>query len=279
MKTSSKPKSITKSINFRFEENFFNTNQTYIHKTSILGPNVELDHNVKIGPFCSIIGKVKIHKNTRIYPNVSIGFPAQSLDTYKSLGSIIIGNNCTIREFVSIGSSKYENGTTNIGNNCYIMSYCHIAHDVILQDNVTLINNVNLGGHVFIGKNAFLMANCASHQFCRIGQYCALAPFSATRQDLAPFCLFSGLPAKFYGLNVVALKRAGLNQNNINSLKHVTKLFFQNKVLLNDIKKLSQKNSEASWGKDENVQKFLEFIQNSKRGVSRKSNSKEHIDG
>ncbi|MFH1644521.1 MAG: acyl-ACP--UDP-N-acetylglucosamine O-acyltransferase [bacterium] len=255
-----------KKINF--EEQFFNSDKIFIHQSSIIGKNVLLEENVKIGPFCTITGNVLIKKNTVIYPNVSIGFPAQNLSTTKSLGTIEIGQNCQIREFVTISASKYETGKTVIGNNCYIMSYSHIAHDVILEDNVTLINNVNLAGHVHVEKNAFLMANAAAHQFCKIGQYTALAPYSAIRKDLPPFCMFSGLPATFYGLNINLLRQK-FDSQTINSLKTVTKLFYQDKILLSEIKKIIEQNEELK--NNEQVKKFINFIENSSRGVSKKS--------
>lgn len=254
-----------------FEESFFSLDDTYVHPTSIVGPNVFLEKNVKIGPFCVLQGKITIKSGTRIYSSVSIGSPAQNLDTKDSLGQIEIGNNCQIREFVTIGASKYVDGLTKIGNNCYIMSYSHIAHDVILEDNVVLINSVNLGGHVYVEKNAFLMANCAAHQFCRIGQFVALTPYSAIRQDLPPFCMFTGLPAQYTGLNVVALKRAGLTSQNINAIKHVAKLFYQDKFLIKQIKEVMQQESDQYWVTDSYVKIFMDFIENSSRGVSKKS--------
>lgn len=264
----------TKSKNkFHFEEQFFNSNKTYIHSSSIIGKDVILEQNVKIGPFCSIIGKVTIKSGTVIYPNVSIGFPAQSIGTNKSLGQIEIGQNCHIREFVTIGASKFENGKTIIGDNCYIMSYSHVAHDVTLEENVTLINNVNLAGHVYVEKNAFLMANAAAHQFCRIGQYTALVPFSAIRQDLPPFCMFDGLPAKFVGIHLIGLKRAGFDSQTLNALKNITKLFYQDKLLLSQIKKIIE---TKAWGQNKSVQAFLSFVENSNRGISRKSTAREN---
>jgi len=257
------------SKNDSFEKEFYHSKNTCIHSTAIIGPNVQIADNVKIGPFSILCGNISIKKNTIIHANVIIGTPAQHTEMDKPLGKIEIGENCKIREFTTIGSSIFENGKTIIGNNCYIMSYCHIAHDVKIEDNVVLINNVNLGGHVYVGKNAFLMANCASHQFCKIGDYCGLAPYSAIRQDIPPYCTFSGLPAKFYGLNRLALKRANFSQNNINALKHVTKLFYQDKLLLSDIEKLAQQNND--WGKDKYVLKFLEFVKTSTRGISKQS--------
>ncbi len=253
-----------------FEDSFFESDKTYVHPSSIIGKDVVLQEGVKIGPFCTIVGNVTIGKNTRIHANVSIGFPAQNIGINKPLGTISIGNNCDIREFVSIGSSKLPDGKTSVGNNCYIMSYSHIAHDVTVEDNVTLVNSVNLGGHSHIYSNAILMANCATHQFCRIGRYCALTPFSAIRQDLPPFCMFTGMPAKFCGLNVIALRRAGFTSSNINAVKHVAKLFYQDRLLLSDIENLIKKESSQEWTQDVNVTAFLNFIKESTRGVSKK---------
>ena len=264
-------KKVSPNLNPSFYESFFCSKETYIHPTAIVDPTVSLGKNVKIGPFCVVIGNVTINDGTRLHANISVGFPAQNLTTHKSLGSINIGKNCEIREFVSIGASKLIEGKTIIGDNCYIMSYSHVAHDVTLEENVTMINNVNLGGHVYVEKNAVLMANSAIHQFCRIGQFAALAPFGGARQDLPPFCMFDKIPAHFQGLNSIALKRAGIEQESINAIKHVAKLFYQKKLLLNDIKKLIEKESDQNWTQDKHVHQFVQFIENSKRGVSKKS--------
>lgn len=249
-----------------FEEAFFHSEKTYIHPTAIVGQHVKLGNNVKVGPFCVITGNVTIESGTRIFAHVTIGFPAEVRGIKQSLGSLHIKKNCEIREFASIHASKYEHGATIIGNNCYIMNYAHISHDSVLGDNVTLINCVNLGGHTRIDDNVMMMANSASHQFCHVGEYSALGPYSGIRQDLPPYSLFNGLPGAFAGLNLVALKRAGFSRESINAIKTVTRLFYQEKKLLNDIK--TQAAHEA-WGSDEHVQKFLTFITNSNRGVSR----------
>ncbi|MCK4265520.1 acyl-ACP--UDP-N-acetylglucosamine O-acyltransferase [Candidatus Babeliales bacterium] len=261
---------MTKKENSFFEEEFFYSKKKYIHKTSIVGPDVIIENNVKIGPYCTIVGKVKIKSGTKIFPYVSIGLPAQDLDTTHSLGSIEIGENCIIREFVSIHSSKTENGFTAVGNNCYIMNYCHIAHDVIMEENIVLTNNTNLGGHSYLEKNVLLMANTAVHQFCKIGKYSCITPFSGTRQDLPPFSMFTGQPSHFSNLNLIALKRANFSKESINAVKRVTNLYYINKLPLQKIKDLANQES-ISWGNDQYVQEFLTFIENSKRGVSRRA--------
>ena len=252
-----------------FEEAFFSFNETFIHPTAIVGKNVTFEEGVKVGPFCIIVGNVKIGAGTRLHSNVTVGYPAQVVGAKECLGTIEIGKNCELREFVTIHASRYPDGQTKMGDNCYVMNFSHVGHDCILENNVTLINNVNLGGHTYVEKNVIIMANSATHQFCRIGKFSAIAPYSGTRQDLPPFNLFNEQPAKFAGLNVIGLRRAGINRESINAIKHLTKLFYKDKLLMDKIKELAA--AEPTWGQDEHVQYFIKFVENSTRGVSRRS--------
>jgi len=252
-----------------FENGFFSSQGTYIHPSSVIGNNVQLGLNVKIGPFCTLGGKTFIDSSTRLYGYVSVGMPAQDTGTPEPIGVVEIGKNCDIREFVTISSPKIADNKTKIGNDCYIMNFSHIAHDVIIEDNVTLINSVNLAGHVYIEHHAILMANTGIHQFCRVGAYSALAPFSGMRQDLAPFCLFTGTPGRFSGLNVVALKRDGISSQEIAALKQITKLFFVVKLPLAEI--VQEAAQVESLRSSKLVEYFLTFAQNSSRGITRKT--------
>lgn len=252
-----------------FEEAFFASSGTHIHPSSCVGPSVQLGQGVKVGPFCTIVGNTIIGDGTRLYPHATVGYPGQVVGLKQTVGRVEIGQNCELREFVTVHAPRTAEGATKVGNNCYLMNYAHVSHDVILEDNVTLINCVNLGGHTYVEKNAIVMANSATHQFTRIGQFTALAPFSGIRQDLPPFCLFSGQPARFYGLNVIGLKRAGFSRESINALKHLTKLFYQEKLTLDNIEQLA--GQDPSWGTDVAVQIFLTFVKQSSRGVSRKA--------
>ena len=160
-------------------------------------------------------------------------------------------------------------GDTSVGDNCYVMNFSHVAHDVVLENDVTLINNVNLAGHVHVEHHSMLMANTAVHQFCRIGAYSALAPFSGMRQDLTPFSLFNGIPGRFAGLNVVALKRAGIESKDINGIKKVAQLFFKEKLPLQEI--FHRVEQVESLKENKHVKHFLTFAKNSNRGISRKT--------
>lgn len=256
---------------FSFEEGFFHSDQTYIHPTALVGPSVILGTNVKVGPYCVITGNVTIGSNTRLYAHVTIGLPAEVRGQLDVCGSITIGEHCQIREFVTIHSPRADDGsTTSIGNHCYIMNYCHISHNCVVEDYVTMTNGTNLGGHSHIEHHAVLMANSATHQFCRVGKYTCLAAYSAIRQDIPPFSTYWGLPAAFAGLNRVGLRRAGFSLDDINAIKHAAKLFFQDKLPLATLKELA---AVEPWGSVTAVQDFLAFIEQSSRGVSRKITS------
>ncbi len=259
----------SKKASSDLEEAFFYNNHTYVHPTAIIGQDVILEQGVKVGPFVTIVGKTIIAAGSRIYPHATVGFPAENIGTKTPLGEVIIGKNCEIREFVTIHSSKYERGQTRVGDNAYIMNYCHLSHDVILEENVILINNVQLGGHTYVEHHAYLTANSATHQSTRIGQYAALAPFSGIRQDIPPFCTFDGKPAGFAGLNIVGLRRAGFSSNALLALKRLTVLFFQKKIPLEKILPLLEEDMFVA--QEKVIHDFLTFVQQSQRGVSRRT--------
>ena len=255
-----------------FEKGFFNLQGTYIHPASIIGDNVFLDENVKIGPFCVLVGNISIGSGSRLYGNVFAGMPAQDIGTKEILGSIEIGKNCEIREYVTISSPKISTGKTLIGDNCYCMNFSHIAHDVVLENDVILINNVNLGGHVHVGHHSMLMANAAVHQFCRVGEYASIAPFSGTRQDVPPFCTFEGSPAIFAGLNIINLRRNNFSSEDRLLIKRISNLFFVDKLNVDSIESKIEENLLIR--ENNHVKRFLSFIKNSERGISRKDVSR-----
>ena len=252
-----------------FEEAFFHSTDTYIHPTAIIGESVKLGHGVKVGPFCTVIGNTTIGENTRLHAHVTIGFPGQVVGITQSLGTITIGSNCDLREFVTVHAARTEQGSTIIGDNCYIMHYAHVAHDAMLGNNIVINPNVNLGGHTEIADRAVIMTGSATHQFCKIGRLTALAPFSGIRQDLPPFCIFNGKPAAFFGLNVIGLRRNGIPRESINALKHITKLFYLDKLPTEAIFATAEEDSVLS--SDIFVQEFITFVRNSPRGISRRS--------
>jgi len=242
--------------------------ETIIHPTAIIEKTVRLGQGVTVGPFAVISGNTTIGDGVHISSHAIIGSSAQSTGITTPLGSIFIGEKTIIKEFVTIGSSRFEDGATRIGRECFLMNYAHVAHDCVLEDRVELTNNVQLGGHTHIEHDVRMMANAATHQRCRIGAYSAVAPYAGTRQDLPPFCLFNEVPAKFAGLNKFKLKQANIPQESIENLRGITRLFYQEKSSIDAI--IAKISNDPLLSQDRYVQQFIGFVQESQRGVSRK---------
>jgi len=258
--------------------------KTRIHPTAIVDPKAEIDPSVDIGPFCILKDGVKIRKGTkllshvivegsteigehcRIHPYTSIGFPPQDLKYKGEKTKLVIGNNNTIREYVSIHrASVGGDGITMVGNNNFLMAYVHIAHDCNIGNNVVMANAATLAGHVMIEDNTVIGGMVAIHQYTRIGRYAMVGGFSGIGQDIPPFMIASGARAKLYGPNTIGLKRHGLSDTTINAIKKAYKILFREKRTMKDaIKKVQDEMAGI-----EEVAHLINFIEKNKRGICR----------
>ena len=212
---------------------------------SIIHKNAKIGKNVEIGPFCSIGQNVeikencKIHsnvvidgntiieKNTEIFPFATIGTIPQDLKYKGEKTKIFIGENCKIREYVTVNlGTKGGGGLTKIGNNCLLMIGTHIAHDCNIMENVIFANHSTLAGHVVVEKNVVVGALSAIHQFSRIGEGAMIGGMSGVTADVVPFTTVMGNRAKIAGLNLVGLKRNNTSKQEINELRRVFKYIF-----------------------------------------------------
>lgn len=255
-------------MNHHYKENhssFFALPGTHIHETAIIGPNVSLGVGVKVGPYAVIDGTTQIGDNTQIHAHAIVGSTAQDSSVREHRGTLTIGSDTVIKEFVTISTSKEFDGTTRIGNHCLLMNFAHVCHDATLEDHVVLTNNVQLAGHVHVEKHATLMVNSMVHQWCRIGAYSALAPNSGTRKDIPPFGLFIDQPAAFVRLNLISLQRNGLATSS-SALKKVFTLFYRDKL---PFKEIEARAAAEKLSGDPCVDMLLHFIRTSQRGISR----------
>lgn len=254
------------------------SNLAVIHKTAQIaddveiGPNVIIGENVKIKSGVKIISSAhlefcEIGENTIIHPFSTIGTAPQDLGYKNEPTKVIVGKNCLIRENVTINrATNCGDMTTKVGNNCMLMTGSHVAHNCKLEDEVILANLATLGGHVQVGFGAFIGGMGVYHQNIRIGELAILSGFSAARQDILPYSKASSCPAYSSGINVVALKRRGVSQEDRTVINEAFKLLSSKKYntsqAIEQIEKTMQMN------------KFLEtminFIKTSKRGVSLK---------
>ena len=202
---------------------------------AIVGPNVIIDSGTQIGPNSVIEGKTKIGKNNKVFPNVFIGLDPQDLKYQGASTEVIIGDNNTFRECVTINKATEEGEKTIIGNNNLLMAYTHIGHNCELGNGIVLSNSVQVAGHVKVEDNAIIGGCLGIHQFVHIGYLAMIGGMTRVDRDVPPFCLAEGHPGRLRGLNRVGIKRSGLMGNKEFDLKILQKtwnlLFKSNDVI------------------------------------------------
>lgn len=230
---------------------------------SVIEDNVEVGSGTKIGPFCTLTGYTIIGKNNHIFSNAVIGSIPQDLKYRGEKSGLIIGDNNIIREYVTINPGTGKNGKTIIGNNNLLMAYAHIAHDCIIGNNTIIANVGTLAGHVLVEDKAIIGGLAAVHQFVRIGRFAIVGGCSKVVQDIPPYSICDGHPAKVRSINTVGLKRAGFDAKKRDILRKAFKiLFFSGHPLLTGLEILRQDDSLC-----EEVAYLIDFVKNSKRGI------------
>ena len=228
---------------------------------TLIGGNVEIGDNTIIKSHCVIEGFTKIGKNNIIFPFVAIGQDPQDLKFNGEKSEIVIGDNNKIREYVTIHpGTKDDNLITKIGNNCLFMVSSHIAHDCVIGNNVVLANNATLAGHVKVGDFAIIGGLSAVHQFVRIGNNAMIGGMSGVENDVIPYGAVTGERASLAGLNIIGLKRANFEREEIHALRAFYKELFEDKnenSLSDKISELAQKYENKKLVK--NVVNFLQL--------------------
>lgn len=263
-----------------------------IHQTAIIHPKAEIGKNVSIGPYSVIEEDVVIHNNVKIDSHVVIkrwttigedcvvhsgavlGNTAQDKKFRDERSYLIVGKNNIIREYVTMHRGNNAEGKTLIGDNNFFMVGAHIAHNCEIGNEVIIANYVSIAGHVAIEDKAFISGSVVVHQFVRIGAISIIGGNSKVVQDVPPYILVDGHPAKAYSLNSVGLSRAGVPEDSKKKLKGAYKLIFRSGF---STSKALQKIKEDI-EKDSYVNYLVEFIQNSERGVCRGQENQGNID-
>jgi UDP-N-acetylglucosamine acyltransferase len=234
---------------------------------AVIGPKVRIGAGCVIGPHVVIDGRTTVGSRNRIDPFVAIGRPPQDFSYAGEDTEVVIGDDCTFREHVTIHRGTIRGrGRTCIGNHCYLMVASHVAHDCLLGDHVIMANGATLGGHVQVDDHASLGGLVAIHQFVRIGTHAFIGGMSGLRLDMPPYMLAFGAPAKLYGPNSVGLKRFGLSSDTILALKRAYKIIFRSTLNLKEaVERVHQEVEPCP-----EVQTLVQFmIDHSKRGVTK----------
>ena len=225
--------------------------------------NVVIGEGTWIGSNVTIMEGARIGKNCSIFPGAVISAIPQDLKFQDEETVAVIGDNTTIREYVSINRGTVDRGKTVIGNNCLIMAYCHIAHDCIVGDNCIFSNNSTLAGHITVGDYVILAGMTAVHQFCMIGDHAFVTGGSLVRKDVPPYVKAAREPLSYVGINSIGLRRRGFDSKKISEIQNIYRLLYQKNYNNTQASRIIEAEMEATPERDE----ILQFIKNSKRGI------------
>ena len=255
-----------------------------IHKTAIIDSSASISSNVKIGAYAIIDKNVSIDegtiikehavirentflgKNNIVYQNSSIGERPQDLKFKNEKTTCTIGDNNIFRENCSIHRGTKDGiSDTNIGNNNLFMAYTHVAHDCIIHDGCILSNAASLAGHVEVESHVSLGGFTLVHQFCHIGKHAFSGLGTVISQDVTPYTLIAGNHAKAYKINSEGLRRKDFKDTTIRDLEKCFKIFIKSTKPLEDRLTLFKELNISC----DHVNSFVDFIVNSKRGITR----------
>jgi len=152
------------------------------------------------------------------------------------------------------------------------MSYCHVAHNCQIGDEVTMANNAALAGYVEVDDWATLSGFVGVHQFVKIGKLTMLGGLSKVVMDIPPFCLADGRPARLYGLNIVGMRRRGYGRGDRNQIKKIYEIIFERHGNLSEIFDDIRKRFTGEY-----VKEIITFFSNSKRGIARYSTNEKRF--
>lgn len=244
-----------------------------IPESCTIGPFCTIGPDVVLGEDCELVshvvldGLLRAGARNRFFPFACVGVAPQDLKYRGEPTGVILGDDNTIRESVTISrGTEGGGGSTRIGGHCLIMAYTHIGHDSIIGNHCILANGATLAGHVIVEDYATVGALCPVHQFCRIGQYAYVGGGTTITQDVLPFSLTSAVrDVHAFSINKVGLERRGFDRPRLRALHHAFRLLQAAK--LNTSQAVAQLREEGIDSSD--VAYLVEFIDASERGIIR----------
>lgn len=228
---------------------------------AVVGPNVRADRGVRIHGHAMVEGHTELGEGVEVFPFATIGQRPQDKKYDGGPSHVIVGARSVLREYVTVHPSSVEGRTTVIGADVLVMAYCHVAHDCRIGDGVVMANAVQLAGHCEVHPHAVLGGLTNVHQFARIGRLAMTGAAARVSRDVPPFALVDGHPARFVGLNVVGLRRAGVPEETRRALKRAYRALFST----SRDERLAALDAEA----EPEVQELMAFARDSKRGLTR----------
>lgn len=239
---------------------------------SVIGENVFVGDGTKIGSHSVIEGWTTIGRDCQIHHGACVGGIPQDLKFQGEKTYVYIGDNTIIREFVTVNRATGEGEETRIGSNCLIMATAHIAHNCQIGNYVIIANGGGIAGHVVIEDRAIISGMSGVHQFVKIGRNAMIGGASKVVQDVPPFVIADGRPARVCGLNSVGIARAGLSEESRRNLKKAYRILFRSGMKLSDAIAAMEQELDSS----EPVEHLLRFLRNVDRGICRSRRDEEN---
>ena len=233
---------------------------------SVIGPNVELGDGCRLQHHVTLQGPSVIGARNIFYAYSSIGQQTQDLKYKGEPTHLRIGDGNTFREFVTVHRSTVPESCTRIGNGGNFLAYSHVAHDCIVGDGVIFSNNGTIAGHVEVGDYAVIGGLTAIHQFCRIGRHAITGGCSKIVQDVPPFMIADGNPARVRGVNQIGLERHGFAEESVRRIREAYRLLYRSKL---NVKQAVEEIRKTLWGTAE-IEQLVTFIETSGRGIIRR---------
>lgn len=233
---------------------------------SIIGADVEIGDGTQVGPHAVIKGPTRIGRDCKIYQFASVGDDPQDKKYAGEPTRLEIGDRNVIREFCTINrGTAQDTGVTRIGDDNWIMAYCHIAHDCVVGNKTIFANNAQIAGHVHVGDHVILGAFTVVHQFVSIGAYSFTGMGTILTKDLLPYVMANGNLAKPFGLNTEGMKRLGYSSETMSNLKKAYRIVYRSGLTVKQALVELQPIAVA----EPEVQRMSDFLENATRGIIR----------
>ena len=234
-----------------------------ISSLAYVSPKAQIGKNVTIDAFADIDDNVILGDNCHVFPHAVIGCVPQDLKFKGEETWTVIGDNCVLREFVTVHRGTASKGKTVIGNNNLIMAYCHVAHDCILHDNIIMSNATQLAGEVEVDDFAIIGGGSLVHQFTHIGSHVMIQGGSRINKDIPPYAIIAREPIAFCGINSVGLNRRGYTAEQIHTIQEVYRII--NNSGLNTTQAIEKIIAEIPQSVERDL--IVDFVKNSTRGI------------
>ena len=236
-----------------------------ISPLAYVSPKAQIGKNVTIDAFAYIDDNVILGDNCHVFPSAVIGAVPQDLKFRGEETWTVIGDNCVLREFVTVHRGTASKGKTVIGSNNLIMAYCHVAHDCILHDNIIMSNATQLAGEVEVDDFAIIGGGTLVHQFSHIGSHVMIQGGSKINKDIPPYVIAAREPIAFCGINSVGLNRRGFTPEQIHTIQETYRLIYNSGLIVSQALERIEAEIPASPERD----LILDFVRASTRGIVR----------